>query len=272
MVLFVPLVGGALAVIGGMLLERYRVKRSQRREHLRDIQGKVFAPIEQRIKGLFLNLLRRKQSNIELELDQRRRTGAEATEYSWTRRERLKIVQPDPTILEPISDALYNCSKTTHYKDIINEYEILEADFDTYNTWCLDYVQSLADQIKSNLDLPDEPKDVQGPWVRAEALALHIYKRQRDYEPQPVRLRDPRTHPTNTIELPGNSGAIINIAQSEVDKAIELLNRLERNRERVDELINVAASLRKRAIELGQNLERLRYTSVLKGKCELLGE
>jgi hypothetical protein len=263
-------VGGALAVLGGMLLEGYKTKRSERREHLRDIQGKVLRPLEQRVKIGFLHLLQRKQSNIELGLEERIRPDTTATEYSFIRREKLRITQQDPTFFEPISDALYECSKEVHYKEVISLYEALEADFNRYQTQCLEYVQSLADQVKREVGLPDEPERQEGPWIRAEALATHIYKRQCGYERQPIHLRQPQAPLTGTLELPDSSGAVINVAQSDAVRALDLVTRLERKRERVEELNNISQTLLNRSIALGQSLERLQHVAVLRGKCKLL--
>lgn len=264
-----PLAGGALAVIAGILLERRRSRRIHRREHLRDIQEKVFRPLGQKVKMYFLPTLWRLQSNIRLEQQQRLLTDVAATDYLWERRERLGMVPADLSSLDPLSDALYHCSKTIHYQEVIERYEALETDFNEYQSRCLAYVQSLADRIKQNMNLPDE---LPAPWIRAEALALHIYQRQQGLQPHGVRLRDSPANPTNTLELPDATGAIIQVTQAEAHRALELVTQLENNREKLGELISSANDLAKRAIELGENLERLRHTSSLNGQCDLIRE
>lgn len=267
--LLAPLAGGAVAVMAGIWLERRRGARARRQEHLREIQDKVFRPLNQKVRGYFLPMLLPAASNIELQEEHGLRTGVVATEYSWERREQLQVVHPDLSSIETPSHALYDCSKRVHYPEVIHQYEVLEADVNDYQSQCLAYVQSLAERIEQHIGLPNQPP---APWVRAEALALHIYQRQRGFVAHGVRLRDAPTNPTNTVELPGGSGVIIQVTQAEANRALELVTELENSRERLNELHSRAATLRQRAVELGDTLERLLYTSSLKGKCDFLSE
>ena len=268
-----PLAGGAVAVMAGIWLERRRSTHARRREHLRELQDKVFRLLNQKVRGYFLPLLLPTASNIELQEERGLRTGIVATEYLWERREQLQVVHPDLFTIETPSLALYDCSKRVHYPEVIHEYEVLEADINEYQSQCLAYVQSLAARIEQHMDLPNQlPMEPGVPWVRAEALALHVYQRQQGFVPQGVHLRESSASPTNTVELPNSSGVVIQVTQAEANRALELVTELENNRERLDELHGRAATLRQRAVELQDSLERLLYTSSLKGKCEFLSE
>jgi hypothetical protein len=214
--LLAPLLGGALAVVAGILIERRR--------------------------STFLR-----------------------------RREQLGIRRPDVSAIETPSGALYDCSKRIHYQRVIHEYEALEADIHSYDSQCLEYVQSLAARIEQYMGLPNRmPMETGASWVRAEALALHIYQRQQGLEALGVRLRSAPTDPTNTVELPHGDGAVIQVTQDQAKKALELVTELENNRARLDELHSRGAGLQRRATELRNKLERLLYTSSLSGKCDFL--
>lgn len=267
--LFIPLVGGALAVVAGMLLERRRVGLARRRDHHKEIQDKVFRPLEQKIREYFLPILQSGVCNIELRQRLDPRTRAAATDYLFERRDELQTFHPQWSNIELPSHALYDCSRRVHYPNIIRQYEDLEADISDYNYQCLEYVQSIAAKIKQTMGLPDQPP---APWLRADALGLHIYQRQLGLEPHGVKLRDAKTHLNNTVELPGGSGVIICVTQAQASKALELVTELENERECLEKLLSKAASLRPRADALRDNLEGLFYASGLVGKCDFLGE
>lgn len=267
--LLIPLVGGALAVIAGILLERRRTTRAQRREHLRGIQDRVLRPLEQRIEKYMLPLLKLGVCNIQLGQRLNPRTSIEATDYLYERRDGLRIAHPDSSTAEIPSRALYECSKRVHHTELIRQYEELEADISDYQYQCLEYVQSLAAEIMRNTGLPDQPPV---PWVRAEALALHIYQRQLGLEPYGVKLRSPTTEPTNTLELAGGNGVMIGVTQDQAKRGIQLVTELENSRQHLDELLSKADNLRQRADALRDELERLLYAPSLQGKCEFLSE
>ncbi|MEQ4487939.1 MAG: hypothetical protein AAC990_06010 [Dehalococcoides mccartyi] len=267
-----PLIGGALAVIGGILLERSKSKRQRRREHLQAIQKRVLAPLEERIKIRLINSFIVKENNIEIKDEARIRPDIKATEYSKTQRPILGIHRADSPGTEPPSDALYECAKAVHFTPIIHDYEQVEADFEKYNSKCLQYVNSLSDLIIEQLSLPEEPTQPLGPYVRADALALHIYERQRGYQALPVRLRAVITESVNTIEGPESDGLVINIDQVLVTQALDLITHLERERHVVDELESTASDIFNQAFKLGLSLEKAKNTNILVGSCELLKE
>ena len=239
---------------------------------LKRSKTKYSKPLEQKITGYFLPILQPAISNIELQEQRSPRIDTAATDYWFERREQLGVVRPDLPSVEMLSPALYDCSKRVHYAEVIDQYEALETEVNDYQSRCLAYVQSLATRIKEHMGLPNQMPVESGPWVRAEALALHIYRRQQALEPHGVRLRESLTHPTNTVELPGGSGAVIQMTQAEANKALELVTELENNRGRLDELRSKAAFLQQQAMKLRDLLDRLLYTSSLKGRCDLLQE
>jgi len=194
---------------------------------------------------------------------------AAATDYLYERRDELAIVCPNLSTIEVPSRALYDCSKRVHYLEVIRQYEGLEADISGYQSHCLEYVQSLATKIKQDMGLSDQPPP---SWIRAEALALHIYQRQLGLEPHGMKLREAETQPTNTVELPGASGVIIGVTQDQAIKALELVTELENSRERLDALLSEAESLQPRTSALRDDVEHLLYASGLVGKCDFLSE
>ena len=86
--------------MAGIWLERRRSTRARRREHLREVQGKVFRPLDQKVRGYFLPTLLPAASNIEFREERGLRTGIVATEYSWERRDQLQVVHPDLSTIE----------------------------------------------------------------------------------------------------------------------------------------------------------------------------
>jgi len=267
--IFIPLVGGALAVLAGMMVERRRGRVARRREHHREIQDRVFRLLEQKIREYFLPILQAGTCNIELRQRLDARAAAAATDYLFERTDELAIVRPDLSTIEVPSRALYDCSKRVHYPEVIRQYESLEANISDYQSQCLEYVQSLVAKIRQDIGLSDQPPP---PWMRPEALALHIYQRQLGLEPHGVKLRDAKKQPTNTVELPGGSGVIIEVTQAQASKALELVTELENSRERLDKLTSEAASLQPRADAPRDDLERLLHASGLVGKCDFLSE
>jgi len=264
--LLMPLVGGALAVLGGILAERYRASRLAIQEHLKEIKQKVLSPLEENVKQILTSLIFERKSNIELVTQQIPRTEYKATEYSWDQRDVLQIAQPLEFLPKSVSDALYKCAKTTHYPSVIREYEILMHDFNEYNQACLRYVQSITDTINNDLSgLAEQPKN-----IRAEALALHIYNRQRNFQALPVHLRESTDSETNSIELPTSDGVVIKATQEVTKHSISLIERLEKDRRVIDSINSQANKIGDKAEKLGPHLEQLIHVASLPGKCELL--
>lgn len=273
--MLLPLFGGALAVIGGVLLERRRSSQTARRYHLREIQDHVLRPLEQKIRSYFMPILQPTISNIELSKRSRLHEPPRATENLLEYNEELQCIMSGWSVLGAPSEVLYECSKRVHYSEAIQHYETLQRDIDYYNAQCLEYVQSVAERIIDATGLPIHAhalKQDTSPWIRAEALAFHIYQRQQGLQDRGIRLRSPtRDVPQSSgIELPDGSAAIYGIAQTEAERILDLLTNLEHSRDHIDDLRDKASGLQQDAISLCGELERLRHASTIKGTCDLI--
>jgi hypothetical protein len=272
--------GILIALVSLFLGHRLSARREARREHLSALKSRVLSPIQKELEEFYLPLLRGKiapvmSQHVTIPL------GGSVTQAALTREWRLaprtrygEYPVPYLTSSKPVPMAdpmLYKDAKEHHYQRFIRRLEEFKAEVTAYTGKWLPYAESLRDKIAARTPLPEargEISSISGPWVDSKGLAVFVLERLIGVHQELLFLRSE----TGSSSLEALSrGVIFARAQQKepLQRLVELLDDLCRDRETAEVLRRRGEPLREPAEELLDEATRLNLSSGLPGRCPL---
>ena len=251
--------------LGPRLAEKSRRHYNQRQVHLQEIKDEVLRPLLNVLNEYYIPISERRKANIE---DSWRYEEVEEVPITGNRRrsvEELVVVEPQRSE----SQQLYRCTKQSHFPGLVESWENFTTRFAEYNAKCLGWVKGLRDRITQQVNIPVlSPPFNQPKWIAPNRLAVWIFNRQLGVEFQPIK---PIKADTDTWGIEFVSSRFLEHAtEKEKDLTVEVLDKLEKDRAGVEDLIKEAEELKGQAYHLKVSLEDSLKALKLNGKCTKL--
>ena len=260
-----PAIGGFVAVVGAIYIERRRDLSRRRQRHLELLKKEVLERVSSKLKDWYIPILKKEKSSIHEQWIKQPLQGISITERERQGSFELVFAQYG----EPSPDQhLYECSKAIHFPEFFNRLEAWQHDFDSFNQECVCYVKELVTRIEQGMPIPVHTMaEEQTKWIGSKRLAIYVFEMQFGFPFQVVRL-ECRSQNLWDIELPGGYIALHGVSTEEKDACLKLVEDLMHDRATADNLIKSAKQLEKEATSLMGDLEILLRASHLHSDCD----
>jgi hypothetical protein len=273
----VDILGWVIGAIPPFIKSRMCSKEELRQKHLADIKKEVFEPMFRILDDTYIPVLEGKRTIIEYTSKNIWGKGVDIKQHSGKLEFDLKIISPESEnmrnlMIPPpkINQNLYIDIKKNHYTEFINNFEKFQSGFTTFGNKWLSYAIEIQNIIEKEFNLPlfdgDPTKE---SFVNSKALAGYTIEKINGINPSPINISEHR----NSISLPGGTFSDgypegLNGKPEEVDKCIELVNRLISDDKKYAELHPEQENLLKSANSLRSDLDQIIKTYKLHGKCD----
>jgi hypothetical protein len=252
-------------------------KEELRQKHLADIKKEVFEPMLRILDDTYIPVMEGKRTIIEYTSKNIWGKGVDVKQHSGKLEFDLKIISPESEnmrnlMIPPpkINHNLYLDIKKNHYNEFINSFEKIQSGFIAFGNKWLSYAIEIQNIIEKEFNLPlFDGYLTKESFVNSKALAGFTLEKINGINPSPINISEHR----NSISLPGWTFSDgypegLNGKPEEVDKCIELVNRLISDDKKYAELHPEQENLLISANSLRSDLDQIIKTYKLPGKCD----
>ncbi len=273
----VDILGWIIDAIPSFIKSRICSKEELKQKHLADIKKEVFEPMLRTLDETYIPVLEGEKTIIVYTSKHLWGKGVDVKISSGKLEFDLEIISPESENRRDwnnpppkINKNLYLDIKRNHYGDFINNFEKFQSGYITFGNKWLSYAIEIQNIIEKEFNLPlfdgDPTKE---SFVNSKALAGYIIEKINGINPSPISISEHR----NSISLPGwtfSDGYPVGLngKPEEVDKCIELVNRLISDDKKYAELHPEQDNLLKSANSLRSDLDQIIKTYKLPGKCD----
>lgn len=271
------ILAGVMGLVGVFVGYRLSARRSVRLEHLNIIKAQVFQPIRDELKSFYLPLVQETLGPVTIE-PRRKNLGGSinrpsvAWEYPIAPR-RHAGREPRPFLSDheqqrpEVNAELYSDAKSRHYPEFMNRYQAFKDTVTDYCSRWVVYAEYLSRVIAEKGDLPlvrEQSATADTQWIAPHRLAVFVINWQLRIVLHAAWVPSDGL----SVEIDG-----LTVARAEnqetIQKLLDSLDVVSRDRTRLEELRQPLPELRHEANELFSQLERLLLSSRLPGRCAL---
>lgn len=272
--------------LGPRLAERSRRQHQAKQVHLEAIKREVYQPLLNQLEHYYLPILEGKRGNIIHRVEAITSTEVPIEKHAiinkialiklnladiwneWEMSDFMRNADAKFPIERPklqYDSQLYNDAKENHEPEFVKRWETFVQRGNEYNDKCFAYVEQVASEISSRINLPVWTEYQSKPGLGTVALAVFIWERQ-------IGLGFDQLHKVERGErhelMIGSHVAAIG-TEEEIDKCRNAVEELVTNRKTAEELRNFVqeSGLLAEAQYLRNGLHDLTYSHKLKGEC-----
>jgi len=269
--------------LGPRLAAKYKEKQERKNRHSKKIKTEVLQPLKDGLTNYYLPTLHEKWVHIISDTKRKRSRFISKEDYKKASKElefELKIDDPHQSVLDRgippektssfiPDDKLYSCTKEKHFPQFIRTYEEFKQQFDGYNKSCLNAVEKIREEIKSQISLPSY-RGVSGgtaPYIYENLLAVFVLKK---------RIEEDNN---DFLEIEERKDIAIlktihrNVAQGnlkQIKECREKIENLAQEKDSAEDLVKQAEVLIPEGGVLRNEVEKLLRQERLPGTCKYL--
>lgn len=267
-----------LLLLGNHFKVFFQRGRKYHDEHLQEIKEKVIAPLQEKVSGYIVPVLKHERSNLYSDFEQVYSEVTSISKPSWVLGNRREIKVSSERFFNPhgykYNAVLYKDILEFHRLKEIKRFTEFENRFYEFGGCCLNYANQIKTVLLEKSELPEGyGNNSEKRWIDANDLSLFIFEKQFGMNPTNYLNDRMSTNGFRELYRENINHIYVQLEGHEFEKIQsikDLCNKLLSDNPEIERLRLNANDLLKNALTLVEDFERFQRSFKLSGRCSYI--